>query len=118
MNRQLLKTLWEKEKRAISPFSPQCFLLYQISVSPFVHISDIISLFAVELKESKTGILFTNVKVLAVTKLKTQDKINVTNITIALFDRVENTMGKGENAGYTHFPLFPQCFQLIHLKGR
>ena len=34
----------------------QCFLLYQISVSPFVHIFNIISLFAVELEESKIGI--------------------------------------------------------------
>ena len=35
---------------------PQCFQLNQITVSPFVHIFDIISLFAVELEESKTGI--------------------------------------------------------------
>ena len=35
---------------------PQCFLLYQISVSPFVHIFDIISLFAIELQESKIDI--------------------------------------------------------------
>ena len=26
---------------------------------------------------------------------------------IFVFDRVENTMGKGENAGYQHFLLFP-----------
>ena len=25
--------------------------------------------------------------------------------------RVENIVGKGENAGYQHFLLFPQCFQ-------
>ena len=30
---------------------------------------------------------------------------------ISLYDRVENTVGKGENAGYQHFLLFPQCFQ-------
>ena len=29
---------------------------------------------------------------------------------ICLLDRVENTAGKGENAGYQHFLLFPQCF--------
>ena len=28
----------------------------------------------------------------------------------SLFDRVENTVGKGENAGNQHFLLFPQCF--------
>ena len=26
------------------------------------------------------------------------------------FDRVENIVGKGENAGYQHFLLFPQYF--------
>ena len=26
-------------------------------------------------------------------------------------DKVENIVGKGENAGYQHFLLFPQCFQ-------
>ena len=30
---------------------------------------------------------------------------------IFIFDRVENIVGKGENAGYQHFLLFPQCFQ-------
>ena len=34
----------------------QCFLLNQIIVSPFVHILDIISLFAAELEEPKIGI--------------------------------------------------------------
>ena len=28
-----------------------------------------------------------------------------------LLDRPENIVGKGENAGYQHFLLFPQCFQ-------
>ena len=28
-----------------------------------------------------------------------------------ILERVENTVGKGENAGYQHFLLFPQCFQ-------
>ena len=37
------------------PF-PQCFLISQITVSPFVHIFDIISLFAAELEEPKIGI--------------------------------------------------------------
>ena len=39
------------------------------------------------------------------------DKIKVPKLTIFVFDRVENTLGKGENAGYQHFLLFPQCFQ-------
>ena len=35
---------------------PQFFLLIQINVSPFVHIFDIISLFAAEFEEPKIGI--------------------------------------------------------------
>ena len=35
---------------------PQCFQLYQITVSLFAHIFDIISLFSIELQEPKTGI--------------------------------------------------------------
>ena len=30
---------------------------------------------------------------------------------MSVFDRIENIVGKGENAGYQHFPLFPQCFK-------
>ena len=37
-------------------FFPQCFLLNQIIVSPFVHIFDILSLFAAELEEPKIGL--------------------------------------------------------------
>ena len=56
---QLLKTLWEKDKllvRSNFSFFPQCLLLNQITVSPFVHIFYIISLFAAELEDLKTGI--------------------------------------------------------------
>ena len=35
---------------------PECFQLNQITVSPFVHIFDIMSLSAIEVKESKIGI--------------------------------------------------------------
>ena len=46
------------------------------------------------------------------TKLKAfaDDKVNVAKMMIALFNRVENTVGNGENAGYQHFLLFPHCF--------
>ena len=39
-------------------------------------------------------------------------KINVVEKLKLVFRRVEN-MGKGENAGYQHFLLFPQCFQKL-----
>ena len=35
----------------------------------------------------------------------------VVKIMKLLLNRVENIVGKGENAGYQHFLLFPQCFQ-------
>ena len=39
------------------------------------------------------------------------DKINVTQILRFAWERVENIVGKGENAGFQHFLLCPQCFQ-------
>ena len=53
-----------------------------------------------------------NNKILDVTKLKAfaDNKIKVTKMTISLYERVENYVGKGENAVYQHFLLFPQCF--------
>ena len=30
---------------------------------------------------------------------------------LSSFDRAENIVGKGENAGNQHFLLFPQCFK-------
>ena len=39
------------------------------------------------------------------------DKMNATYKMNFAMERVENIVGKGENAGYQHFLLFPQCFQ-------
>ena len=56
-------------------------------------------------------------KFLDVTKLKAfaDDKLKVAKMTIFLFDRVENTVGKGENAGYQHFLLFQHVFSKAFL---
>ena len=35
----------------------------------------------------------------------------------SVFDRIENIVGKGENAGHQHFLLFPQCFQMASSTG-
>ena len=35
------------------------------------------------------------------------DILNIAKMTISLCDRVESNVGKGENAGYKHFPHFP-----------
>ena len=54
-----------------------------------------------------------NNKILNLSKLKAfaDNKINVTEKLKLLLEMVENIMKKGENAGYQHFLLFPQCFQ-------
>ena len=39
------------------------------------------------------------------------DKINATKKLKFVLGMVENILGKGENAGYQHFLLFPKCFQ-------
>ena len=50
---------------------------------------------------------------LDLTKFKafTDDKYYVAKIIISVFDRVENIVRKGENAGYQHFLFSPHCFQ-------
>ena len=45
------------------------------------------------------------------------DKIDVTEKLKFVLRRVENIMGKGENAGYQHFVLFLQCFQKASIPG-
>ena len=44
------------------------------------------------------------------------DKNN--DLMISFIDRNENMVRKGENAGYQHFPLFPQCFQKASVSVR
>ena len=55
----------------------------------------------------------TNNNLLDQTKFKAfaENNSNITKLIISLFDRVENIMGKGENAALQHFLLFLQCFQ-------
>ena len=57
---------------------------------------------------------FTKQQILDWSKLKafTYDKINVTEKLKFVTGRVGNIVGKGENAGYQHFLLFLQCFQM------
>ena len=56
--------------------------------------------------------LYQTTKFLASSKLEAfaDDKIYVVKMMISLLDRVGNTVGKGENASYQHFLLFPQYF--------
>ena len=61
-----------------------------------------------------------NDKILDVTKLKAfaDGKKNIAQMMISVSDSVENIVGKGENAGYQHFLLFPQCFLKAFFGGR
>ena len=54
-----------------------------------------------------------NNKILDWSKLKAfaYGKVNVTEKQKFFSGWLENTVGKGENAGYQHFLIFPQCFQ-------
>ena len=38
------------------------------------------------------------------------DKLNITQNIKGVFHRIENIVGKDENAGYQYFLLFPQSF--------
>ena len=60
-----------------------------------------------------------NDKILDWSKLKVfaDDKINLAENFKFGLGRVENSVGKGENAGYQHFLLFPQCFQKPSVSG-
>ena len=41
--------------------------------------------------------------------------LHVVQMMICVPDRVENIVGKGENAGYQHFLLLPQYFQKAYI---
>ena len=60
-----------------------------------------------------------NDKILDRSKLKTftDDNIKVLKMMIFVFDKAENIVEKGENAGNQHFLLFPQCFQRAFYPG-
>ena len=45
------------------------------------------------------------------------NNLNVAKIMISLYDSVENIVREGENAGYQHFLVFPQCFQQASSSG-
>ena len=80
-----------------------------------MHIFDIISLFAAELKEPKIGISgeglpITGQQILDPSKLKkfADDNFRFDENGRKFSKWVENTMGKGEIARYEQFLLFPQ----------
>ena len=67
---------------------------YQLHFSPIIHIS--VSTYVLTLLET------TNLEAFA------DDKFNVAKVSV--LERIENIVEKGENFGYQHFLLLPQCF--------
>ena len=61
-----------------------------------------------------------NDKILDMPKLKAfaDDKLKVDKMTIFLVDRVEDTEGKGENAGYQHFSFSLSVYMVFFFWGR
>ena len=61
----------------------------------------------------KHSTLYQTTNFLNRSKLKAfaDDKMNMPRNFKYILGRVENIVGKGENAGYLYFLLFPQCFQ-------
>ena len=60
-----------------------------------------------------------NNQILHWSKLKAfaDNNLRFAKITISVWDSGEKIVGKGENAGYQHFLLFPQCFQKASIWG-
>ena len=68
-------------------------------------------------KQIKVGDL--DNKFLGWSKLKAfaDEKFNITQTLKSVLGRVENSVENGENAGYHHFLLFPQCFLKAIISG-
>ena len=62
---------------------------------------------------------FPDKKILDWFKLKAfaDGNINISEKFKFVLGRVENIVGKGENADYQHFLLYPQCFQTASYTG-
>ena len=113
--------MWEKEKMLViaSLHFPQCFLpaKRQMGMHHLSYITvKLMSAMAFNLDKNMISLFvnfLTNDKILDVTKFKAfaDDKINVVQMMISVFDRVENIVGKGANTVHKHFLLLPQCFQ-------
>ena len=115
----ILKTLWEKEKflrKSNFTFSHSVLYplveLYSIFVI-FIHFNlKLLSANSFSLEDSQIFHLGNEI-ILELSKLKAfkANNLKVYQKLKFFLERVENLVGKGENAGHQHFLLFPQCFQ-------
>ena len=69
--------------------------------------------------DQRVALTFPNGKMLDQSVLKgfADSKIYVTQTLKLIMSTIENTVGKGENAGNQHFLLFPQCFEKASCTG-
>ena len=102
-------------QRAISPF-PTVFSTQFKNFQPFSSDLKLSSANSFRLEESKIchlgkGYDWSLLKPFADNKINSAEKLKF------VLERVENIVGKGENAGYPQFLLFPQCFQKSFILG-
>ena len=116
-----MKTLREKEKL---PLFFQFFLSCQSNFSKILPHLKLLSVNSFNFRQSKIFNLIQfnplpNDKLLDWSKFKaiSDKKINVALKQQLCLGWVENIVEKGENAGYQHFLLFPQCFQRPLFQG-
>ena len=116
---QIFRKHCEKRRNALSKqflLFPQCFrpvcYFHQSWNCRLQTLSDWKSLKFVVWKRVNS---LPNNKILDLSKLKavSDDIINVTEKLEFVLGRVKNIVGKGENAGYQHFPLFTNFFQNV-----
>ena len=83
---------------------PQCFLPAWITFCHFRQIS-LLKIHNYYPKQNDKNLDWPKFKALAGNNINVSEKLKL------FLRRVENIVGKGENAGCQHFLLFPQCFQ-------
>ena len=89
---------------------PQCFLLFPKQFSIFQsHLFCRLQMVSIwtshQFCRLVTSIFWSKLKAFADERIKWNEKEKLVSA------RIKNIVGKGENAGYQHFLLFPQCFQ-------
>ena len=95
-------------------FIPSLTRVSQVNVVCFVFTAVLLPLLTLKFFRNSIDPL-PNDKILDWSKFKAfaDDKMIVTQKLKFVLGRIENIVGKGENAGYQHFLLSPQCFQKI-----
>ena len=111
----LITDLWE----SLSVWKSLNFAIWErVKIAPFSqNILDHFLLTSQWIQKKYAFQLLPNNKITEVTKLKAfaDNKLKAAKMIISLIERVENTIRKGENAGYQHFLLFPLCFKKAFL---